>query len=255
MLRAMSRRAREVVGRAGGEVAEHEVLGGAPAEEHRQLVLELLARHQVAVVGRPLHRVAERADPARDDRHLVHRVACRGAPRPRARGPSRGGPRSRAPAGSAAGCGFSRPATMRSIAAVKSSRATASAPWRVATRAASFTRFARSAPVKPGVSAAIALEVDARRELHLAQVDVQDLRRGRAGRGGRRAPGGRSAPRGAAPGRGSPAGSSRRGSRSRATGRSRRARRGAGSASAPSRRGRRTATAPSARGRARRARR
>src|SRR5262249_31706694 len=46
---------------------------------------------------------------------------------------------------------FSRPAIMRSIAAVKSSSVTASPLRRVATMAASLTRLARSAPVKPGV--------------------------------------------------------------------------------------------------------
>ncbi len=45
---------------------------------------------------------------------------------------------------------------MRSMAAEKSAMATVSAPRRVATSAASLTRFARSAPAKPGVSAAIA---------------------------------------------------------------------------------------------------
>src|SRR5262252_11003225 len=43
---------------------------------------------------------------------------------------------------------------MRSIAAVKSSSVTASPLRRVATMAASLTRLARSAPVKPGVSPA-----------------------------------------------------------------------------------------------------
>src|SRR5215831_439469 len=50
---------------------------------------------------------------------------------------------------------FSRPATMRSMAASKSWRSTASAFRRVALSAASLTRLARSAPVKPGVSGAI----------------------------------------------------------------------------------------------------
>src|SRR5712664_1670318 len=49
---------------------------------------------------------------------------------------------------------FSSPATIRSIARLKSFMPTWPAPRRVATSAASFTRFARSAPVKPGVSAA-----------------------------------------------------------------------------------------------------
>ena len=50
---------------------------------------------------------------------------------------------------------FSSPATMRSTASVKSSIAIACAPRRVASTAASFARLARSAPVKPGVSAAM----------------------------------------------------------------------------------------------------
>src|SRR5919198_520852 len=49
---------------------------------------------------------------------------------------------------------FSRPATMRSTAWVKSSSVTESPPRRVARSAASFTRLARSAPENPGVSAA-----------------------------------------------------------------------------------------------------
>ena len=38
------------------------------------MLLQLVARHQVAILGRPLDRVAERADAARDDRDLLHRV-------------------------------------------------------------------------------------------------------------------------------------------------------------------------------------
>jgi len=48
-----------VVRRAGGEMPEHHLLGGAPAEQHRHLVLELLARHQEAVFGRALDGVAQ----------------------------------------------------------------------------------------------------------------------------------------------------------------------------------------------------
>jgi len=43
----------------------------------RHLVLELGASHQVAVLGRPLDRIAERAYAVRDDRHLVHGVGPR----------------------------------------------------------------------------------------------------------------------------------------------------------------------------------
>ena len=54
-----------------------DALGGASAEKHRHLVLQLLARHQEAVLGRSLNRVAERADAAWNDRDLVHRIAAR----------------------------------------------------------------------------------------------------------------------------------------------------------------------------------
>ena len=67
----------EVVRRAGGEMAEDDVLRGAPAEQHRHFLLQLLARHEEAVLGRALDGVAERADAARDDRDLVHRVGPR----------------------------------------------------------------------------------------------------------------------------------------------------------------------------------
>jgi hypothetical protein len=50
---------------------------------------------------------------------------------------------------------FSGPVTMRSTAAAKSEAQTAVASRRVAIIAASLTRLARSAPVKPGVMPAI----------------------------------------------------------------------------------------------------
>src|SRR6059058_855864 len=50
---------------------------------------------------------------------------------------------------------FSSPATIRSIASSKSAVVTASFSLRAASRAASLTMFARSAPAKPGVRAAI----------------------------------------------------------------------------------------------------
>ena len=55
---------------------EHGELRGAAAEQHRHLVLELFARHQEAVFSRQLDGVAERADAARDDGNLVHRVGA-----------------------------------------------------------------------------------------------------------------------------------------------------------------------------------
>ena len=50
---------------------------------------------------------------------------------------------------------FSSPATIRSIACVKSPKVTSFPFRRVASKAASLTKFARSAPVKPGVKAAM----------------------------------------------------------------------------------------------------
>jgi len=43
----------------------------SPAEEHRHLVVELVARHEEAVFRRALDGVAQRADAARDDRDLA----------------------------------------------------------------------------------------------------------------------------------------------------------------------------------------
>ena len=57
-------------------MAEDHLLGGAPAEQHRHLVLELGARHQEPVLRRALNRVAQRSHAARDDRDLVHRVGA-----------------------------------------------------------------------------------------------------------------------------------------------------------------------------------
>jgi hypothetical protein len=54
-----------------------EALGGAAAQDDRDLVLQLGAGHQEAVLGRALDRVAQRADTPRDDRDLVDRVAAR----------------------------------------------------------------------------------------------------------------------------------------------------------------------------------
>src|SRR6266404_377639 len=52
---------------------------------------------------------------------------------------------------------FSRPATTRSMASMKSAITTLSRSLRAASSAASFTTLARSAPTKPGVRAAISL--------------------------------------------------------------------------------------------------
>ena len=59
------------------DLLEDQLLGGAAAQQHRDLVLQLALGHQEAVLGRHLHRVAERGDAARDDRDLVHVVDAR----------------------------------------------------------------------------------------------------------------------------------------------------------------------------------
>jgi hypothetical protein len=64
---------------------------------------------------------------------------------------------------------------MRSMAAVKSAKVTASAPRRVASSAASLTRLARSAPVKPGVSEATCSRSSSPIELDLLHVHRQNL--------------------------------------------------------------------------------
>ena len=51
----------DVVGSAGGDRAEADLLGGAAAGERRDLVLHFLACHQVMVALLDLHRVAQRA--------------------------------------------------------------------------------------------------------------------------------------------------------------------------------------------------
>ena len=56
---------------------KRDLLGGPPAEQHRQLALQIAARHQVAILERQLHRVAERAEAALHDRDLVHRIEAR----------------------------------------------------------------------------------------------------------------------------------------------------------------------------------
>ena len=63
----------EVVGGAGGQVAVDEELGHATAHAHAERVLEVLARHDVAVLFGQRHRHAE-GHPARDDRDLVQGI-------------------------------------------------------------------------------------------------------------------------------------------------------------------------------------
>ena len=63
----------QVVGRAGGDRAEHELLRHAAGEQHGHVVDQLLAGLEVAVLLRQVERVAQRAA-ARHDRDLVDAV-------------------------------------------------------------------------------------------------------------------------------------------------------------------------------------
>ena len=63
----------EVVGRAGGDLVEDELLGGAAAQRHRHRVGQLRARGEELVLGGQRDRVAERLA-ARDHGDLVDRV-------------------------------------------------------------------------------------------------------------------------------------------------------------------------------------
>ena len=80
----------EVVRGAGGDRAEHELLGRPAAEQHRHEVDQLLAGLQVAILLGQVQRVPQRA-PVRDDRDPVHAIyrreqlAAQGMARPRGR--------------------------------------------------------------------------------------------------------------------------------------------------------------------------
>ena len=54
----------DVVLRAGGRVGEDQLLGGAPAEQHRELVDQLAAPHEELVLGGQRERVARAHDRA-----------------------------------------------------------------------------------------------------------------------------------------------------------------------------------------------
>ncbi len=55
-------------------LAQCDLFCGSAAEEDGELVPQVGARHQVAILERQLHRVAERTEAALDDRNLVHRI-------------------------------------------------------------------------------------------------------------------------------------------------------------------------------------
>lgn len=70
------RHALQIVGGAGRDLAEHELLGDAAAEQHRHLIDQLLARLQIAVLVRQVHHIAECLT-ARNDRDLVDALGRR----------------------------------------------------------------------------------------------------------------------------------------------------------------------------------
>ena len=71
---------------------------------------------------------------------------------------------------------FSGPAITRMIPSSSWRWSISRLPWRAASSAASFTRFCRSAPVKPGVCAGELVEVDRLGERLAAGVHLEDLR-------------------------------------------------------------------------------
>ena len=144
----------QIVLRAGRDLAERDLFGRAAAEQHGQLVHEIAPLHQIAILERQLHGVAERAEAARDDRDLVHRVGAGQRRWRRSRGPTRDTRRSRAPWCSSRASFRARRSGDRSP---RRSRACPPAVLsrRAASSAASLTRLARSAPANPAVRAAI----------------------------------------------------------------------------------------------------
>ena len=73
------RGALEVVLGPGGDVAVDDFLGHRAGQEDLDAALQFALRQQVAVAFGPLHRVAQRGQPAGNDRNLVHRVGVRQA--------------------------------------------------------------------------------------------------------------------------------------------------------------------------------
>ena len=172
MLRASSVTLLDVVLRAGGDVAEDELLGDAAAERDLDLAQQVGPVVAEAVGLGRRQGDAER-DAARDDRDLAHRVgAGREHPDERMAGLVVGG--------AAALLGLSRmrrsvPRMSFSSASSKSAIVTASWSRLAASSAASLTTFARSAPTMPGRGGGEPVEVDVVGERHRARVDVEDL--------------------------------------------------------------------------------
>ncbi len=70
----------QVVGGAGGHLADEELLRGAPAHHRGHLVAQLVVGHEVAVLERQGHGVAQRRQAAGDDGDLRHPLRVRQHP-------------------------------------------------------------------------------------------------------------------------------------------------------------------------------
>ena len=163
----------DVVLRTGGGVGEDQLLRGAAAEQHRELVDELAARHEELVLGGERERVPEGAT-TRDDRDLVHRVRVRAARAPTSACPPSWNAITRFSRSEINRLRRSGPAITRSIASSSCGRPMSFRSWRAESNAASFTRLARSAPVKPGRAARDDVEIDTVRERLAACVHRED---------------------------------------------------------------------------------
>jgi hypothetical protein len=64
----------EIVSGAGRYLAKDQPLGGPAGEQNRDLVVQLVFGEQKAILSRALDRVAERADPARNNRDLLRPI-------------------------------------------------------------------------------------------------------------------------------------------------------------------------------------
>src|SRR5439155_17105475 len=58
---------------------EHEIFSSPSAHEHGDAIVKIAGGEQEAVLGRPLDRIAERSDAARDDRYFVYGIDARKA--------------------------------------------------------------------------------------------------------------------------------------------------------------------------------
>ena len=158
---------------AGGDVADHDLLGHAPAHQHRELVAQLLAGHHELVLLGQRERVAERPA-ARDHPDLVDRVRVRAGRGRRARGRPRDTRSGALAARSSRGtCVRGRPSRGRWPPRSRSSRSRFLFR-RAASSAASLITFARSAPVNPGVRRARIVQVHGLVERLAARVHLQD---------------------------------------------------------------------------------